>query len=586
MKFFNKNNMVKKIVLTTFVVAISVCLSLFLYWYKAYNDRVVPLDFNKSNHKGEKINTNDYGNNTDKSKKKHIDIKKVEGLTNILLLGTDGRTKGESTRSDTIMILTIDGNHNDIKLSSIERDTYCRAPGYWNQKITETHSNGGRELLIETIYENFDIFIDKYVEINFEGFKNVANYLGGIDIYLNNYEEVNELNRVMLLEIAEDPNYSNQKVKNIINKSNLLLNRVDYDVPLIIDNPYITEEDYNYLCDEVGLIEREGKNHLNGRQLLAYSRMRYLARDVSSRTERQKKVIELLIKKLSETSVDKYFGVANEMLKHITTNVPLSEAVGLAAQAMDINNFDIKKMQIPPEHLSYGFCYPGFNNSFVFLMDEENTTKALHEFIFDDIEFDENKYPHFIYENSKYYVEVPDENSYDDSWNDESNPEESENEGYENNENNEKENTDIDTVDNDEQEEIDNSNENFSDKQEKKNLDRNQGDYDIEEDDVNKEESDDITNSDKSYSQDNDEKVDKIDKDNNNDDNNYQETNNENESSEEINTTEEDNSNRKEENSDSINDDNEHIENGNDTSEENESNNQDKEEEGIEIDLE
>lgn len=588
MKFFNKNNLTKKILLTTCVVVVSVCLSLVLYWYKAYNDRVVPLDFNKNNHIGGKGNIKKDGNGVNylKEEKKHIDIKKVEGLTNILLLGTDGRTEEGKPLSDTVIILTIDGNHNDIKLSSIPRDTYCRIPGIRDQKINAAYSNGGKELLIETIYENFDISLDKYVEINFEGFKSIVDYLEGIDIYLNNYEEVNELNRVILLEINENPKYTNRKVKNIINKANLLLTRDVHGAPLIINNPYITEEEYNYLCDEVGLIEKEGMNHLNGSQLLAYSRMRHFSADLSSRTERQRKVIELIMKKLSKTSVANYYGIANELLNHITTNIPLSEAVGLAAQAMDINNFDVKKMQVPPEHLSAGLLYPGFHYSYVFLMDEENTTKALHEFIFDDIEFDENKYPRFSYENSKYYVELPDENYDADSENNEDNTEERDDEESQNNEESEKENTNTT-----EEEKQDND----MNKVDNEDLDRKDGNDDTQYED--EEENEDSPNKDDSSSQENNEAVDenisdklhKNDKNEENTEKNEQESNDKNKSSEEINNTEKDNSednpNTEEEDGENITEDSGNIEEENANNEESEDNNDNKEDDGIVIDL-
>ncbi len=51
-------------------------------------------------------------------------IKEVDGITNILLLGTDGRKNETAFRTDSMIILTIDNNHKNIKLTSLARDTY------------------------------------------------------------------------------------------------------------------------------------------------------------------------------------------------------------------------------------------------------------------------------------------------------------------------------------------------------------------------------------------------------------------------------------------------------------------------------
>ena len=58
------------------------------------------------------------------------DYKKEKGITNILLAGTDGRTLEEQSRSDAMMILTIDKNNKSLKLTSLARDTYVDIPGH------------------------------------------------------------------------------------------------------------------------------------------------------------------------------------------------------------------------------------------------------------------------------------------------------------------------------------------------------------------------------------------------------------------------------------------------------------------------
>ena len=58
----------------------------------------------------------------------------VDGITNILLVGTDGEYVEKGNRSDSVMLITIDSNNNDIKISSIARDTYVDIPGYSTEK--------------------------------------------------------------------------------------------------------------------------------------------------------------------------------------------------------------------------------------------------------------------------------------------------------------------------------------------------------------------------------------------------------------------------------------------------------------------
>ena len=75
------------------------------------------------------------------------DAKIVDGITNILLVGTDGEYVEKGNRSDGIMLVTIDSKNKDIKLSSIARDTYVDIPGYSKEKLTHAYAYEGIDLL-------------------------------------------------------------------------------------------------------------------------------------------------------------------------------------------------------------------------------------------------------------------------------------------------------------------------------------------------------------------------------------------------------------------------------------------------------
>ena len=100
---------------------------------------------------------------------------------NILLLGVDQRGD-EPARSDTIMVAFLDLKKPDVKILSIPRDTRVNIPKHGKQKLNHSHAYGGAELTMEMVSELLDVPIEKYVEVNFEGFKDVIDVLGGVEI--------------------------------------------------------------------------------------------------------------------------------------------------------------------------------------------------------------------------------------------------------------------------------------------------------------------------------------------------------------------------------------------------------------------
>lgn len=358
-------------------------------------------------------NGNTLANKDDEITLDDLNLKEIEGVTNILLVGVDEREDGEATGADAIMIVTIDNIHNKIKVSSIMRDALVTIPKYGDSKITQAHRVGGVDMLISAVEYNFNINIDKYVKMNFKGFKHIIDAVGGVEITLNSDAEVNELNRCLLLEKYEDPSYTDDKFKGIVDKGWLLRNKDEYrNVPDLKDNDRITKEEYNYISDKGEFIENIGTITLNGTQALAYSRMRHVGNGVYDRVERQSQVMEVVIEKVAKMSAIKYVPLANKMVSYVKTNIGMSEGLNLAYTGLKIvassPEFTIQKMQVPPEGLRDGFK---LDSSFlaekmelwVEMMDKENTVKAMHEFIFDDITYDSSKYPTYDGEAAGYF---------------------------------------------------------------------------------------------------------------------------------------------------------------------------------------
>ena len=262
------------------------------------------------------------------------EYKEVEGITNVLLIGTDARTLDEASRADSIIIATLDNNKKQIRLTSLFRDTLVNIPGHGEGKLNAALAYGGPELLIETIKETYGISLDKYVIINFWGFEAIIDQMGGLELNVEDY---------MLDEL----------------------------------NKYIGESTGGNDCP----VTEPGLQVLNGKQALSYARIRKGVGDEYARTDRQREVLIKVAEKLKETKPSKYLGIMNNMLEHIKTNIEPIQALNMAYTIYKFPSLDIAQLQIPIPELADGGLYK--NLGWVFLMDREQNAKFLDEFIFE-----------------------------------------------------------------------------------------------------------------------------------------------------------------------------------------------------------
>ena len=232
----------------------------------------------------------------------------ADGVTNILLIGNDSRLNGEDGRSDAMILVSISKTSGKILMTSILRDTYVEIPGYGSNRLNAAYAFGGPELLMETIEHNFDIPVNRYVLVNFEAFAGVVDAVGGVDIELT-MEEIGWVNAYL-------------------NEYNELTGH---------------EFGYNYLTEtEPGVI------HLNGPQALAYSRNRYVGTDFG-RTERQRKVMEEIIKKLPGALLTNMDGLMEGLCPNLTTNLTMNECYGLVLRLPFIIKYERVSGSIPLE---------------------------------------------------------------------------------------------------------------------------------------------------------------------------------------------------------------------------------------------
>lgn len=231
-----------------------------------------------------------------------------DGVINVLLIGNDSRENGEDGRSDAMILLSISSKTKTIYMTSLLRDMYVEIPGYKNNRLNAAYSFGGAELLMETIEQNFDITVNRYMLVNFEAFANLVDAVGGVDLELTS-QEIEYVNGYLV-------------------EYNILLNR---------------PEGTDYMDTSVS-----GLVHLNGPQALAYSRNRYIGTDFG-RTERQRKVLEAIIKKLPQTLVTNPGELFEGLMTNLTTNLTKEECYLLSLRAATFLGYDLVQSSIPLE---------------------------------------------------------------------------------------------------------------------------------------------------------------------------------------------------------------------------------------------
>jgi LCP family protein required for cell wall assembly len=231
---------------------------------------------------------------------------KEDGVVNILLIGNDSRENGEDGRSDAMILLSISSRTKTIYLTSLLRDMYVEIPGHDGNRLNAAYSFGGAELLMETVEKNFDITVNRCVQVNFEAFANLVDAVGGVELELTS-EEVEYVNGYL----------------------------VEYN--MLLDRPQGTD---NLDTSVSGLI------HLNGPQALAYCRNRYLGTDFG-RTERQRKVMTAVLKKLPMSLMTNGSEVIDGLMPNLTTNLSQGECFRLSLMAGKLLTYEIVSDSIP-----------------------------------------------------------------------------------------------------------------------------------------------------------------------------------------------------------------------------------------------
>lgn len=267
------------------------------------------------------------------------DLKSLPEIQNILLIGTDARAgeDPQKTRSDTMLIITVDRKHEQIKITSILRDMYVDIPGYRKDKINAAHSHGGTQLLIHTLESDFKIKIDGYVMVTFEIFTELIDSLGGVDVEITKKE-----------------------------------------AKYINSHDHMAQEDLAAFPKKL----EAGMQHFNGQQALWYSRIRYLDSDFQ-RTARQRKVLSALFNRAKSQDISKLIGIAKKILPMLHTSYDAGELLSLSTLAPKLLTYEIVEQQIPAQGAYKSETHRGQD---CLVPDMQKNKEILQNFIFEKVE--------------------------------------------------------------------------------------------------------------------------------------------------------------------------------------------------------
>jgi len=229
----------------------------------------------------------------EKEEEEAEEVKK--GYRNIALFGVDARNGelGRGTRSDTIIIASINQDTHEIKLVSVYRDTYLDLGNDSYNKCNGAYAKGGPEQAITMLNRNLDMDITDYVTVGFSGLIDAIDCLGGIEIEITE-SEINHLNNYQLC-MAEEMG-------------------VDYTP-----------------------VTSPGLQLLNGMQATAYCRIRYTKGDDFRRAERQRDVLGAMMLKAKDVPLTTLSDAVTAVLPSINTSLNVNEIISVLGTVAEYN---------------------------------------------------------------------------------------------------------------------------------------------------------------------------------------------------------------------------------------------------------
>lgn len=256
--------------------------------------------------------------------------KKDPNIENILVLGTDSRdVTRERGRSDAMIILSYNKTTGAIKMVSVLRDSLVPIEGRGWNRINAAYSYDGVGLAVNTVNQLFNLDIQRFVVVDFNGVTDFIDKAGGVTINLTQ------------AEVDYMTKYSSGAVQ------------------------------YNV-----------GPNDFNGDRALVYMRIRKIDSDFG-RTARQRNVIETLAKKiLKEKSISEIYDLTNFAFGLVKTNISITELTSVITDVVTgalENGLNIDSQHVP---YSGAYSYKRYNGMAIISFDIDDAARRINEFIY------------------------------------------------------------------------------------------------------------------------------------------------------------------------------------------------------------
>ena len=273
----------------------------------------------------------------------------LTGYTTYALFGIDHRDKNTALggeNSDTIIIASVNNDTKDVKLASVYRDTLLNM-GFSDKetysKANAAYAYGEAEQAITMLNTNLDLNISDYATVNFNALTTIIDDLGGLDMDMS-YAEIVHMNNYCV-ETAEE-----------------------------------TEKDYTpiELPEEPEDIEKiQYTYHLNGVQATSYCRIRYTASLDMGRTERQRKVIQMIVDKAKSAGLSTIFKIMDDVFPMVTTSMDKTEILQMLPTLIGYSVNDTTGFPS-------SFKFSNVKGSVIVPTSLESNVIELHKFLYDD----------------------------------------------------------------------------------------------------------------------------------------------------------------------------------------------------------
>lgn len=276
----------------------------------------------------------------------------MTGYTTYALFGLDHRSKNEklnTENSDTIIIASINNDTKAVKLVSVYRDTLLNVKDDTYSKANSAYALGGPTNAVSMLNTNLDLNITDYVAIDFDALVTVVDCLGGLDIPLS-YAEIVHMNNYCV-ETSEETGKSY--------------------TPVELPDP--KPEDEEAIVDTY---------HLNGVQATAYCRIRYTASLDMGRTERQRRVIQMIVDKAKKAGLSTIFDIMDQVFPMVKTSVSKTEILKMIPAMI---GYSIDETTGFPN--DYKFAKVKGSGSVIVPTTLESNVLKIHQFLYGDTSY-------------------------------------------------------------------------------------------------------------------------------------------------------------------------------------------------------